>query len=704
MVSHDQHPPGWRVFLLPVVYLIGLFAVASGLAVHADPLQLPTISVDADQQRSDAWQPVGNSSRLTEQEISHTSAVHAAELLNQLPGVWISRGDGQENLTAIRSPVLTGPGACGAFLLLENGIPIRPAGFCNVNNLFEIDYEQAGEIEVIRGPASALYGGNALHGVINIRNARPDSSGGQLARLEAGEYDFGRLLYSNNIVADEGLWRVDYLGAHDGGWRDDSGYDQQKLVLQHQRQAGIWQVNGQLTGTWLEQETAGFIFGEDAYKKAGLRRDNFNPEAYRNAWSTRASLAFSKPWGDSGWLSLTPYLRSSKMEFLQHFLPEKSRENNGQKSVGLLTTFGDEFGNGHLWNGTLQAEYADGFLKEVQPHPVDSNSPFLIETRPTGIHYDYQVDSILAAGHANIDWQLAPRLRLINSVRLESLRYDYDNHYLDGNSKPDGTPCGFGGCRYTRPADRDDTFNNIGGRLGLNYTDTRQAQWYLTGGYGFRPPQATELYRLQSGQTVADLDSETIRSLEVGHRGYSGPVNYQLTLFAMSKHHVILRDATGSNISNGKTRHQGVELDLGWQINSRQYLQLSATQALHRYAFNSDLPGGEKIRDGDQVDTAPRHMASLIWRYEDPTDYWLELQGQYMGSYSMDAANNHRYAGHQTVDLRSGYALSDQASIRLSVINLTDEDYAERADFAFGNYRYFPGASRQLRLALQLEW
>ena len=28
--------------------------------------------------------------------------------------------------------------------------------------------------------------------------------------------------------------------------------------------------------------------------------------------------------------------------------------------------------------------------------------------------------------------------------------------------------------------------------------------------------------------------------------------------------------------------------------------------------------------------------------------------------------------------------------------NLLDEKYAERADFAFGNYRYFPGAGRRL--------
>ena len=695
--------PAWQaryLCLRLLVCLSALLIVASN--GHADPL--PTLQVSADQIISSGWQPAGNSSLLTEQRINRTAATHPAEVLNQLPGVWISRGDGQEHLTAIRSPVLTGPGACGAFLMMENGIPIRPAGFCNVNNLFEINHEQAGEIEVIRGPASALYGGNALHGVINVRTARPDIRAGNRAGVEIGHDDHLRVRYSTNVATENGVARLDYVGAHDDGWRDQAGYDQQKLTLQHQRQLGQWQLHSHLAGTWLEQETAGFILGEEAYRDAGLRRDNFNPEAFRNAWSGRASLAFTRPWGKSGWLSLTPYWRRSRMEFLQHFLPEKSLEHNGQQSAGVIASLGDEFGSGHLWNGTLQVEYADGYLRETQSSPVATPSPFLIATRPVGTHYDYRVKSLMVASHANIDWQLTPRLRLITSARLETLGYDYDNRFLDGNSKADGTPCGFGGCRFTRPADRDDRFNNIGGRIGLNYTDQQGSQWYLSGGYGFRPPQATELYRLQSGQQVADLDSETIRSLELGYRGDTGPIDYQITLFAMSKHHVILRDANGANISNGKTRHHGVEIDLGWQLGAHQRLEVSATSALHRYAFDSNLTGGELIVDGNQVDTAPRHFASLSWSYRHPHGAWLELQGQYMGSYALDAANSHRYAGHQIANLRIGKPLQKNTHAKLSVTNLFNQDYAERADFAFGNFRYFPGAPRQLRVAIERTW
>ena len=65
------------------------------------------------------------------QLLAHT---HISEALSQVPGVWLNRGNGQEHLTAIRSPVLTGAGSCGAFSVLEDSAAVRATGFCNVNN------------------------------------------------------------------------------------------------------------------------------------------------------------------------------------------------------------------------------------------------------------------------------------------------------------------------------------------------------------------------------------------------------------------------------------------------------------------------------------------------------------------------------------------------------------------------------------------
>ena len=86
------------------------------------------------------WSNNQSISSISEDELVQLDAQHPKQIFRRSPGVWISRGSGQEHLTAIRSPVLTGPGACGSFLLLADGIPIRPTGFCNVNGLFEKDY------------------------------------------------------------------------------------------------------------------------------------------------------------------------------------------------------------------------------------------------------------------------------------------------------------------------------------------------------------------------------------------------------------------------------------------------------------------------------------------------------------------------------------------------------------------------------------
>lgn len=55
-----------------------------------------------------------------------------------------------------------------------------------------IDLELAERVEIMRGPSSSLYGGNALFGVVNVVTRRPGGAGGEAA-LSAGSHDTGRL-------------------------------------------------------------------------------------------------------------------------------------------------------------------------------------------------------------------------------------------------------------------------------------------------------------------------------------------------------------------------------------------------------------------------------------------------------------------------------------------------------------------------------
>ncbi|MBK6582588.1 MAG: TonB-dependent receptor [Gammaproteobacteria bacterium] len=121
-------------------------------SVPATAADLETLVVSATRSAIPASQLSNSIRTLSSEELEMIGAVHISEALARVPGTWINRGNGQENLTAIRSPVFTGAGSCGAFYVAEDGVPIRPPGVCNVNELSEINGGQAARIEVLRGP------------------------------------------------------------------------------------------------------------------------------------------------------------------------------------------------------------------------------------------------------------------------------------------------------------------------------------------------------------------------------------------------------------------------------------------------------------------------------------------------------------------------------------------------------------------------
>ncbi len=148
----------------------------AALAVLAGPVHgsgLEEIVVTAQRQAVAAIATPLSIDRVGADAIRLVGATHSSEVINRVPGAMVQRGSGQESLTAIRSPVLTGAGSCGAFLFLENGIAIRPVGFCNVNELLEVNTEQADAIEVLRGTGTALQGSNAVHGMVNVLQDAP---------------------------------------------------------------------------------------------------------------------------------------------------------------------------------------------------------------------------------------------------------------------------------------------------------------------------------------------------------------------------------------------------------------------------------------------------------------------------------------------------------------------------------------------------
>ena len=219
---------------------------------------------------------------------------------------------------------------------------------------------------------------------------------------------------------------------------------------------------------------------------------------------------------------------------------------------------------------------------------------------------------------------------------------------------------------------------------------------------GFRPPQMTELYRLQKKQTVGNIDSEKLTMLEIGGRFLSDYFEASISIYAGKKRDSIFRDSENFIQDDGKTDHKGLELFTRLRINEKNSLFFAGTFQNHKYDFSTETSMREQIISGNYVDTSPKTSFNLRWLNTLSNSMKFELEAERLGSYYTDAANLHEYEGHTLIHSRFVYLYRSNLRQIIRVHNLFDEDYAERADFnAFGGDRYFPGLPRQIYISLE---
>jgi outer membrane receptor protein involved in Fe transport len=290
------------------------------------------------------------------------------------------------------------------------------------------------------------------------------------------------------------------------------------------------------------------------------------------------------------------------------------------------------------------------------------------------------------------------------------MRYDYSNNILDGNTRDDGEPCTDSidefppdGCLYYRPPDRTDDFFNLSPNIGALYKFTDATVGFANFTSGFRAPQVTELYRLQAQQDPADIDSEQLDSIEVGTRHQGEMLRLETVAFYMRKSNAIFRDSAEVNVSDGRTKHYGIESNIDWRIVDPVYLSLTGSYAKQTYDFDREAAQGEIITKGNEIDTAPQILGSARLGYEQ--QYGIaELEWVYQDEYFLDAANTAVYEGHDLLNLRLIFKPSEIWAIALRINNLTNVRYADRADLLSSveppSYRYFPGHEREFYVEL----
>jgi len=208
--------------ILLVAGVLGGGLPALALAQTAVPTFEETLVVSASLDSEDREDVPASVTVVDAEEIEARQADSLAEAVALVPGVTVAQagGPGQQTSLFLRGA------ESDQTLLLWNGIQLNNPYFGGVNWQF-VPIDGVERIEVVRGPFSALYGSNALGGVVQVFTG--SRQGGTL-RLEGGENSYGRAGLAAGF--DNGPVRLDVTGhvRRGDGELDNNFFDSEDLM------------------------------------------------------------------------------------------------------------------------------------------------------------------------------------------------------------------------------------------------------------------------------------------------------------------------------------------------------------------------------------------------------------------------------------------------------------------------------------------
>jgi outer membrane receptor protein involved in Fe transport len=652
------------------------------------------------------------------ESIRDTAPLHPGQLLGQVPGVAVAVTNGEGHTTAIRQPFTTSP----VYLFLEDGIPIRATGFFNHNALYEVNLPLAGGVEVIRGPGTALYGSDAIGGIVNILSRAPTGAPRYSLSGEAGSFGTWRFLGSGGgAFSEQAGVQVDLNATHTAGWRDRTAYDRQSANLRCDQRLGDRTMLKTIVGaSKIDQQTGANSPLTFADYLNNPTRNNL-PIAYRKVSAARLSVEYERQF-DGSMLSVVPYFRDNAMELngSYNLNSDPRLENTHNVSYGLLAKWRQNlpFLRARLIGG-LDLDYSPGSRREdnllVTRTGTGANTVFSAYTLGARI-YDYRVTFQSASPYVHSEFSLTRALRFTAGVRYDALRYKMSNN-LPAGTVPASV---LGATRFygQLAADRAE-FSRVSPKLGATYALTPHTHAYASYNFGFRAPSEGQLYRAGNDTTAANalarsqlaLGLRPIQAtqLELGLRGELGVWSYNLAAYDLGKKHDLVsqRDlATNvtTNVNAGKTDHRGVELGLGARLAEGLRFDTAFSCARHRYV---DWVTATASFSGRTIESAPRILVNTRLTWHPVSDSMLQIEWVRIGAYWLEAGNSSafgRYPGHDLLNLRGSYALTKNLSLFARVMNATDKRFADSASVTSNTPVFSPGLPRAFYAGLETHW
>jgi iron complex outermembrane receptor protein len=161
--------------------------------------KIPEVTVTADRKPKKLEDVTSRVDIISPKEVKSYPATNVDNFLQSIPNVYVNRSWGIFSKNS--SVTMRGMDGTARVLVLLDGVPLNMAAGGGIN-WHLIESEQVERIEVLKGPASALYGNNAMGGVINIITKKGTEKLEAGASLFGGTYNTlgGRINLGNNLI------------------------------------------------------------------------------------------------------------------------------------------------------------------------------------------------------------------------------------------------------------------------------------------------------------------------------------------------------------------------------------------------------------------------------------------------------------------------------------------------------------------------
>lgn len=738
-----MHRLVWLVLLLWPFFCAPAFADSDNLerteTEAASSVKLEEMVVTATRTETARDEAPASVSVITREEMEKINIKTIDEAIKYEVGLFDKRSKGIADST----PRVTMRGLPGQerTLVLLNGLPLND-GFSGSVQWNNLGIENVDRIEIIRGPASALYGGNAMGGAINIITSDPEKLE---AMASAGYGSDDRKRFRglagdrwNNFTMQVGFGWEDTggyasslvtrsissgTGTLGGGYPTTSTSDTPQWVVgdKGDNWAKRWNVN--MRSSYEISETGKIAFDlQHGFFKYGYDE----PHTYLYDSAGNPSFSGTVNAGDEQRASVSPgnyiYYTGVGEEVLDTYYLNYSDLFGGKlqfnAKVGLYDM--DDWWTSNTASGSQNYDNAPGTLSDSNTLSVftDLQSSLPLGSRHLltfGLYFRYDgydqdgynleyyqdesskiekyqttqgKDSFYAV-YLQDEWQILDQLTFYGGIR-----FDYWNAFDGKSGSVDQT------MSFDEPSDYA-----FSPKFAAVWNPLADSYLRASIGRAFRAPNLYELYRTWQGTSSSyfsnpDLAPETLWNYEVGVEQYfwERKVNFSATYFHTDLSDAIERYKEGSDYFLDNVSDVAINgVELAGYVKPFGWLKLWAN-----YTFNdSEVKKNERnpAAEGKELPGTPDHLVNVG---TDFTYKWVvaTLYGQYQGRIYSSELNDDKddvYGGYSKRWLWNTKVTVTPVQhffVSASVNNLFDEDY----------FDYYVGEGRNYIVEVGYKW